>query len=42
MTEYVWYDQTNDELFINYIAEDLILFGERLLPDCVCLGELYE
>jgi hypothetical protein len=39
MEEYVWYDPISDELFINYLSEDLVIFGESLKP-CICIGEL--
>jgi len=39
MTEYVWYDPIADELFTNFLSEDLIVCGESLKP-CICLGEL--
>lgn len=40
MVEYVWYDQINNELFITYLVEDLVLFGYPVCPNCICLGEL--
>lgn len=39
MTEYVWYDPEFDEIFVNFLCEDLELCGETLAPS-ICLGEL--
>lgn len=40
MIEYVWYDYVNNELFTNYLVEDIILFGEPVMKDCIFLGVL--